>query len=495
MDTNREMKRQLPFIIITLLFVTVSFLDRLIPKGMFFDGVIYATVAKNMAEGLGSFWLPYYGHGAYFWEHPPLMFGLQSVVFRVFGNLYFTEKIYCFIVWLFTVGLIRKLWNASSSPERKHFFWLPLLMWGISSTILWAYPNNVLECTMTVFDIVAVLLLMQAMQKLRRANVYIIAGAVAIVSAFLVKGPVGLFPMAVPAVHWLACRKHAISYAIDKTAFLFLCVAFLFVALFAFDGPRYLLTNYLNDQLFNSLAGKREQVESSLGRLQLLVYLLTEMLPAIVLTVLLFGMGKLLKAKSGNYTETHGKNALFFLLMGLCASLPIMVSIKQRSFYLVPSIPFFAIGLALLIYPSIVGLTNKYTLPAKASRYFTVLSGIITIACIPYLWQKTDEIGREKELITDVAIIAKVIPPADTVGMCPDMVWDFPFLAYTARYSGAQVKWPIVARNLIVNREMCAEGFVDSIVGRGYRKVDIATVKYDLYRNKSIPDPRRKLRK
>ncbi|MDR1182885.1 MAG: hypothetical protein LBL13_13005, partial [Bacteroidales bacterium] len=47
--------------------------------GMFMDGLIYSTIAKNMANGLCSFWEPHFTTTCHanFYEHPPLAFGLQ----------------------------------------------------------------------------------------------------------------------------------------------------------------------------------------------------------------------------------------------------------------------------------------------------------------------------------------------------------------------------------------------------------------------------------
>lgn len=494
MDTKQSLMRQLPFIVITLLFVTVSFLDRLLPEGMFFDGVIYATVARNEAIGKGSFWLPYYGHGSNFWEHPPLMFGIQSWLFRIFGDEYFVEKIYCFIVWAVTVYFISRLWKLDRPEgERKYMFWLPLLMWGITSTILWAYPNNILECTMGLFDIAAILCLYRAMDNRRHADVYVIFAGAFVVLAALVKGPVGLFPMALPAIHWLVYRKQSIGYAIDKSVFLFLTVTFLILALFSFETSRYVLSNYLDDQLFNSLAGKREQVESSLGRFELIVFLFTELLPAIIFTIVLVAVGLLLKIKPGKEFSRERRDAIFFLLVGVSGSLPIMVSIKQRSFYLVPSIPFFVIGLALLAYPFVSGMVKKYTLSPAKTRYLNIALLIACVASIPYLFSKVNTIGREKELINDIKLIDNVLPAADTIGICSEMNFDFPFLAYAARYSKVEVKVARLSRDVIVNREMCAQAYVDSIISRGYKKIDIPTMKYDVYKNKMIFNPSRVL--
>ena len=50
--------KHLPFRIFTLAIFIVLIVPLLVQDGMFMDGVLYAAVAKNQAEGFGSFWQP-----------------------------------------------------------------------------------------------------------------------------------------------------------------------------------------------------------------------------------------------------------------------------------------------------------------------------------------------------------------------------------------------------------------------------------------------------
>ena len=63
-------------------------LPKSLALGLFQDGVVFASVARNMAEGLGGFWTPRFTDTAYRLEfmHPPLGPWLQSHAFRLFGD-------------------------------------------------------------------------------------------------------------------------------------------------------------------------------------------------------------------------------------------------------------------------------------------------------------------------------------------------------------------------------------------------------------------------
>ena len=76
--------------------MTAAVLPRLAHRGMFLDGITYASIARNLAEGRGRFWEPFYTATIYpaFHEHPPLAFWLQSLWFRALGDHLFVERAY-----------------------------------------------------------------------------------------------------------------------------------------------------------------------------------------------------------------------------------------------------------------------------------------------------------------------------------------------------------------------------------------------------------------
>ena len=86
--------------------------------GIHGDGIEYANVARNMADGLGSFWKPYHDDFGYlvFHEHPPFVFWFQSLFFRIFGNGPYLEAFYGFFIGLlilFCTGLFwQGFWQA-----------------------------------------------------------------------------------------------------------------------------------------------------------------------------------------------------------------------------------------------------------------------------------------------------------------------------------------------------------------------------------------------
>ena len=100
---------------------------QLFSEGMFMDGIYYATIARNMAEGIGTFWDPTFTQtlGEHFYDHPPLAFGLQSLFFSAFGDYFWVERLYSLLCYLFTAILMLYTWKLIAEKSE--------LKWGILS--------------------------------------------------------------------------------------------------------------------------------------------------------------------------------------------------------------------------------------------------------------------------------------------------------------------------------------------------------------------------
>ena len=123
------------FLIVFALFLGVS-APALFSDGMFMDGLLYATVAKNLANGIGSFWYLHLSETLYpvFHEHPPLAIGIQSILFRILGDSIYIERFYSLFTFLITGLIIYLIWNLVTENKKKEIAWLPLSI-GIQTDI------------------------------------------------------------------------------------------------------------------------------------------------------------------------------------------------------------------------------------------------------------------------------------------------------------------------------------------------------------------------
>ncbi len=476
---------------ITILIVTCTLiLDRLIPEGIFLDGVTYAAISRNLAIGKGSFWSLYYRGDWGFHEHPPLMFGIQAIFFKIFGDHYLTEKIFCFAIWLSTSFLFLKLWSGLQYTA-KYSFALPLLLWCIIPTVTWGYTNNILDCTMAMFDMAAVLLIYKGVQQNNSAKsiLLMVGGGLLTTAAILTKGPVGAFPLAVPGIFWLVYHIRSSKdffNAIGYTVLLTTIVAGCFLLLYQFPAPRANFDRYLDEQVLSALGGEREITGGSMGRLALVYDLLMQMLPPIVLAVVIFIIAKIAKVVPVQI-KAHKKLAVLFLLIGLCASLPILLSVKQRTFYLVPSLPYFVFALSLVVYPYYTGITERWPAGNKGIKYFRMVVVVISAGLCVYLGSKIGQPGRDHQLISNMKYIRTQFPKGQLLGICPESDKDYAFLAYLQRYNQMEVNPVFYSTDyVLIDKNVCNNNILPIISKMGFKQQEFGLEQYTLYK-KTFP--------
>ncbi|MDZ7668001.1 MAG: hypothetical protein U5Q16_00760 [Gammaproteobacteria bacterium] len=87
----------------------------LVTRGLALDGLVYASIAQQLAQGAGGFWaLPHYdGSPGAFLEHPPLGIWLLAQWMRLVGDAFWAEKAYAGLCTLACFGLTGLLWRGS----------------------------------------------------------------------------------------------------------------------------------------------------------------------------------------------------------------------------------------------------------------------------------------------------------------------------------------------------------------------------------------------
>ena len=111
--------KDLPFWLFTIGIMFLLTLPTLIQDGMFLDGILYTSVSHNLSQGIGTFWFPVaspswqMAGSVFFHEHPPLVFGIQSMFFKVFGDSMYVERFYIFLTMCITALLIKVILGFS----------------------------------------------------------------------------------------------------------------------------------------------------------------------------------------------------------------------------------------------------------------------------------------------------------------------------------------------------------------------------------------------
>jgi 4-amino-4-deoxy-L-arabinose transferase-like glycosyltransferase len=394
------MNKKILYLVIVLAGILVG--PKTLMNGMFMDGQQYACVAQNMAEGKGSFWHPYLsetwqkaGSNA-FMEHPPLGFFLESIAFRILGESLYTERIFSLFLFAFSVVFLLLLireWPLAQN-QKTTLYWLVLLFWMSVPLASWSVQNNMWENFLVFFGLFSLWLQSRAYNK-NRMWLFAIAGLL-VSAGFFCKGVPALYPLAGPLIlgfigFRVNIRKIAIGYGL---LIIGLLLPFLFIMqqAEAIDALKF----YLNERLLFRV--QNEPTGNS--RWSTLSALFNELLPLLILGLLVYFIYR----KKVNFSANSFFTAAIFL--GLCASLPLMVTSVQRGFYLVPAFPWFALAGAIWFLP----FAEQY-LPKSHPKWENRIkwtSLFLSVALILAIVFTAGKPSRDAKILADVDSIATI---------------------------------------------------------------------------------------
>jgi 4-amino-4-deoxy-L-arabinose transferase-like glycosyltransferase len=404
------------------LFVALT-LPRMAQPGMFGDGLAYAVFSRNMSMGIGTFWAPTFTPTTdlEWFEHPPLALGLQALAFRVLGDHLYVERLFSLLMLASTALLIVAIWRRLQGPG---YAWLPVLFWLLPASVTWAAVNNMLENTQTVFTTAAVLLIVVGARAASNhgAGAYACIAGVGIAAAVLCKGPVGFFPLALPALTWFLPHRPAGRRIVVMTAAMAAVVVFIAAMLWAWEPAQRSLTAYIQTQLLPSLRGARDVNPNPFAAVRYLG--LGVVAPMVVILALL-------RVLAGRVAQLP-QPAWFRLAGAVAASVPITISPKIAGHYFVPSVPLFALGLASWTLPSVIAIAQK-TGPASR-RVLVITAATLLVAAVAVPFVRGPVSLRNPRMVSSLKTISDVIPRDQIIGVCEQAADDWVLHAYLSRF-------------------------------------------------------------
>jgi 4-amino-4-deoxy-L-arabinose transferase-like glycosyltransferase len=417
-----------PFRLLAIAAFVAATLPRLAHRGMFVDGVTYASIARNLADGRGSFWIPSYTATIYpeFHEHPPLGFWLQSLWFRVLGDHLFVERAYSVAAAVATAAMIVAIWRRLERKGVVPLFlgWWPILMWIAVPVVSWAIVGNLLETTVALFTTVATLAALLGVSATAPGGTIgwaALSGA-SVVAAALTKGPVGFFPLAAPLTFLLLPQSHR-SRIWPTLAAQWTTVAACAAALLAFQVSRTSLAAYVSLQVLAAISGQREVSAGSFT-------IVKELLQGVILP--LVGLGILAIAAARRFVAPSWpayRHAAPLLLLGLAGTLPILASAKQAGHYLVPAVPLYALAAAVTFAPTIGVFAQRCT--GSGARWVSVASVAIILGAIGAAY--APGLGRDAARLANLDVLDSAMPRGTTAGICPAVNDDWGLHAWLER--------------------------------------------------------------
>jgi len=411
-------RRHLRPLIFLLLLAAFLLLPSMASVGMFMDGTIYAAISRNLADGLGSAWAPHFSEELFpvFREHPPLVFWLQSMLFRALGDSYLTERAYDLVVVVTTAVLMIALWRrlvaACRLDSLAAYWWLPLLLWVVVPKWSWTYRNNMLESTLTMFCLAAVLLLLAGLRSTdtRGSAIRTSAAALATLLAFLAKGPVALFVLAAPLLLGPAVAGVGWRRALLFTVALWAGFAVLLGLLLAWPDAHEMLAAYWHKQV----AGRSGISASDAG---MVIELAKK--AAVMLLVLLGLRAWTGRRGRGGWLKPVAAPALSMLVIGLSASLPLLLGDLDSAHYLVPALPFFAIGFGLAGASMLdcAGERVRRTLQARPGKAFLAVSAAVALGVLALSLSRVGDVRKNGEYHAFLAQVAEAAGEGRTLGI------------------------------------------------------------------------------
>lgn len=411
-----------------LLFSIALFLILTIPSlfsdGMFLDGLMYAAVAKNLSLGQGTIWNLEFTETFYtqFNEHPPLVFWLQSLLFKLLGNHLWVERCYSLGTYVIVSFLMYRVWRFLGKDLKS--FWLPMLFFALIPLTTWSTANNMLENTMSIFTCASVYFYLLSTRKAK--YYYLLLSGLMIVFAFLCKGFTGLYVLVFPLIYELFEGNRDVLKGVLDSALLLLLSVLIVALLFYFNEDALeAILRYYERQVVGSL----ENVITVKSRFYILTKLLTELLIPLGVMLLIFIWSK--KAKVAFSSGSDRLSACIFFIVGLCGVVPIIVSLKQSGFYIVTTFPFFSISLSLFVYDGL-RLFQKGVL-LRVLKWVKRLTISLVLACLVLFIVSIGRSGRDKEKLRMIAHFGSQIQDDQRLCISNDMWSDWNVHAYFSR--------------------------------------------------------------
>lgn len=434
LNSNKRIHRFFWFIAISVVFILT--LPTLIQDGMFMDGELYTAVSHNLANGIGTFWFPSFSYHNLagiknsFHEQPPLVFGIQAFFFKAFGDSMYVERLYVLITIILNIYLIKLLWETIFKEDQKlhSLSWLAVIFWIGIPVCFWSYSYNMHENTVSVFTLSAVLFLFKGIQSQQVSNRYlnIIIASVFVFLASFSKGLPGLFPIAVPFILGLFKYKLKLKDTIIYTFLIILIVFGIYGLLLLNSNAKESLSIYF----FERLIKRVNEVPTTDYHLDTLWRLCQEILLDIGLIILIKRAARKFELAS----KTILKEVYILFFIGLAGVLPLMLTLVQKGFYMVPALPFIGMSLAVLVANDVSFLVNDKLAPSKGINFIKTLAiALISIAVILPL-TKIGKISRDKITVHDVHVLGKQIPNRSVINCSEDMMQDWPLQTYLSRY-------------------------------------------------------------
>jgi 4-amino-4-deoxy-L-arabinose transferase-like glycosyltransferase len=473
MEQKLSSEKALTLLVLSVYFLLLGY--KLMRLGIHADGMEYANVARNMADGLGTFWKPYHDDIIHpvFHEHPPLVFWIQSLFFKLFGDGPYIENFYGLIVGLVIFSCTAMFWQ-----QVRHDFqhsslgnWWPILL--LLSLPIYSYilQINRLVNTFTIFAILAAYFAYLSAIKKKFTIVFSLLSGVFIYLGFIAKGPVALFSIILPILAWMVFKaklsKVVISTLVSVATFIAALLATFYFSPDSVDFWR----GFWRNQVVLSLMSQRSAGDSH--------WYLVERWAAQMVVPAIIAVVFMALTRTPYRHIRFNRPALFFIFVGLASSLPFLISTRQHNRYIFQSYPFYVLGLAFLTESIGIKIQTILKERQKIRKVTVMLTVVFFLSAISIMVYRKDHIRKDRyEFYHDIYLNNIQLPERITISACPGaMIREDWIFVDMQRFYKISLTPKMGNAYLIVDKNS------ECIVDPGYQKVhNRPIIKYMLYK-------------
>ena len=348
MEENPDSAVRINFVWVIFILAITLLLQNSWVEGMFFDGHLYAAFGKNAVEK-GKWLVPHLMESAYgdFSQHPPFIFILEGIFFKIFSIHEVTSRIFVSLFALLTLGFV---YRSSLKNQGKNFALIAATLFILIPPLLKKsrFPN--MDIPLMMFTFVALYQYYRGQLEGKMQD-WILCG-LGFGAALLTKGAMGMLVPAGIGFHLLFSKrwKNLLAPGFWVAFVLGLAVFSIWPLSLKMTGRYVIFEEYLG-YVFG--LGKGEYAKGFHSPVYTYPLFLIKQTPHLLIAFL-YGLYRWLKKKEKNEFVVFAYASFFGMLTLLSVS-----SVKLSN-YLLSLYPFYAIGAAWGAYPLLEKHFSKF---------------------------------------------------------------------------------------------------------------------------------------
>ena len=190
------------------------------------------------------------------------------------------------------------------------------------------------------------------------------------------------------------------------------------------------IENYFNNRIVRTFT--KSYSATTDNHFSLLKQIFEQLIPVFIILLLSFTAFRVKLKKS--LVSIDWKPFGFFISLGLAGSLPLMVTLEQRGFYLTTSFPFTAIALAGIGAAYLNPLLSQLDVNSKGIRSFKVISIIGLVGVLILTGFSYGKSKRNENELHDMYLIGNYIPENSDINIPKSLKPNYALKAYFSRH-------------------------------------------------------------